>query len=98
MRKNGWSYLHTKRGTKLLTSGWWGKARKVNYTGDWIMGLSWCLVCGFESLVPYFYAIYFFVLLIHRAIRDDALCAAKYGEDWKEYKKIVPIMFIPGLV
>jgi len=98
MRKNGWSYLHTKRGTKLLTSGWWGKARKVNYTGDWIMGLSWCLVCGFESLVPYFYAIYFFVLLIHRAIRDDALCAAKYGEDWKEYKKIVPFMFIPGLV
>ena len=32
-------YLKTKRGTKLLTSGWWGMARKINYTGDYIMGL-----------------------------------------------------------
>jgi Delta14-sterol reductase len=26
-------YLTTKRGTKLLVSGWWGMARKINYTG-----------------------------------------------------------------
>jgi Delta14-sterol reductase len=26
-------FLKTKRGTKLLTSGWWGMARKINYTG-----------------------------------------------------------------
>jgi hypothetical protein len=26
-------FLQTKRGTKLLTSGWWGAARKINYTG-----------------------------------------------------------------
>ncbi|CAB9530443.1 Delta(14)-sterol reductase [Seminavis robusta] len=91
-------FMKTKRGTKLLTSGWWGMARKINYTGDYIMGLSWCLVCGFDSIVPYFYAIYFAILLVHRAIRDDHACQEKYGEDWKEYKKKVPYMFIPGIV
>eukprot|EP00980_Cylindrotheca_fusiformis_P004233 scaffold918_cov126-Cylindrotheca_fusiformis.AAC.12 len=92
------SYLQTKRGTKLLTSGWWGMARKINYTGDWIMGLTWCLVCGFDSIVPYFYAIYFAILLIHRSIRDDEMCAHKYGDDWLEYKRQVPYRFIPGII
>jgi delta14-sterol reductase len=91
-------YLQTKRGTKLLTSGWWGKARKINYTGDWLMGLSWCLVCGFGSIVPYFYAIYFAILLIHRSTRDDHMCHVKYGDDWQTYKKIVPYRFIPGVI
>jgi Delta14-sterol reductase len=32
-------FMKTKRGTKLLTSGWWGMARKINYTGRFgIMG------------------------------------------------------------
>jgi delta14-sterol reductase/lamin-B receptor len=92
------TYLKTKRGTKLLTSGWWGMARKINYTGDWIMGLTWCMVCGFNSIVPYFYAIYFLILLIHRSIRDDHACQEKYGSDWDEYKRKVPYRFIPGLV
>ena len=69
------SYLQTKRGTRLLTSGWWGMARKINYTGDWLMGLSWCLCTGFGHIVPYFYAIYFAILLIHRASRDDEQCS-----------------------
>ena len=92
------TYLKTKRGTKLLTSGWWGMARKINYTGDWIMGLTWCLVCGFDSIVPYFYAIYFMVLLIHRSFRDDHACHEKYGSDWDEYKRKVPYRFVPGLI
>uniref|UniRef100_A0A7S2U759 Delta(14)-sterol reductase ERG24 n=1 Tax=Attheya septentrionalis TaxID=420275 RepID=A0A7S2U759_9STRA len=91
-------YLQTKRGTKLLTSGWWGMARKINYTGDWIMGLSWCLVCGFDSIVPYYYAIYFAILLVHRSIRDDHMCHEKYGDDWIQYKKLVPYRFIPGIL
>jgi len=91
-------YLQTKRGTRLLTSGYWGMARKINYTGDWIMALSWCLVCGFDSIVPYFYAIYFCILLIHRSERDDHMCHVKYGDDWSKYKKIVPYRFIPGIV
>uniref|UniRef100_A0A7S4I4X0 Delta(14)-sterol reductase ERG24 n=1 Tax=Odontella aurita TaxID=265563 RepID=A0A7S4I4X0_9STRA len=92
------TYLQTKRGTRLLTSGWWGMARKINYTGDWIMGLSWCMVCGFESIVPYYYAIYFAILLVHRSIRDDHMCRAKYGADWEKYKSLVPYRFIPGVI
>lgn len=92
------TFLQTKRGTKLLTSGWWGMARKINYLGDWIMGLSWCLVCGFDSIVPYYYAIYFAILLVHRSIRDDHMCLEKYGEDWGKYKAIVPYRFIPGII
>lgn len=90
-------YMSTKRGTKLLLSGFWGMARKINYTGDWLMGMGWCMFCGTESIIPYFYAIYFGVLLVHRAFRDDGLCMEKYGGDWLEYKKKVPYMFIPGL-
>ena len=91
-------WMPTKRGTKLLVSGFWGLARKVNYTGDWMMGLAWCLTCGFTSVVPYFYAIYFAVLLIHRAVRDDHFCSLKYGDDWAAYKKKVPAVFVPGLI
>ena len=46
----------------------------------------------------YFYAIYFAVLLIHRAARDDHFCAVKYGDDWKTYKAKVPAIFVPGLI
>ena len=89
------TYMQTKRGTKLITSGWWGMARKINYTGDWLITFSWCLLCGFDSPIPYFQAIYFAVLLIHRAKRDDEMCQEKYGDDWVEYKKRVPYLFIP---
>ena len=30
--------LQTARGRRLLTSGWWGVARHINYFGDWLMG------------------------------------------------------------
>jgi hypothetical protein len=40
-------YLHAfAGGTNLITSGWWGMARKINYTGDWLFGLSWSLFTG----------------------------------------------------
>lgn len=29
--------MQTERGTKLLTSGWWGRSRHPNYLGDWLM-------------------------------------------------------------
>jgi protein-S-isoprenylcysteine O-methyltransferase Ste14 len=88
-------YIRTKRGTLLLTSGYWGIARHLNYCGDIMLGLSWCLPCGFGHLLPYFYAIYFTWLLIHRQWRDDKMCEAKYGADWDEYCKKVRWKIVP---
>ncbi|CAD6503167.1 BgTH12-02835 [Blumeria graminis f. sp. triticale] len=44
-------YLETKSGSKLLTSGWWGKARHINYLGDWIMAWAYCLPTGISGFV-----------------------------------------------
>ncbi|KAK1569492.1 ergosterol biosynthesis ERG4/ERG24, partial [Colletotrichum navitas] len=125
-------FIQTKRGTRLLTGGWWGKSRHINYLGDWIQGQPFCLptgIAGYQSLsagsvssaVPgvftmldgqevaqgaargwgivftYFYLLYFGVLLIHREMRDDAACAEKYGDDWKEYKRLVRWRILPGV-
>jgi delta14-sterol reductase len=91
--------LETQRGKKLMITGWWGMARKINYTGDWLMGLAWCLTTGFQTPLTYFYSIYFLILLVHRALRDDEACTKKYGEeDWEKYKKAVPYIFVPRVI
>ena len=90
-------YLPTKRGTRLLVDGWWGVARHVNYLGDWLMAWAWCLPCGFDHLVPYFYVVYFGVLLVHRDLRDGEACAEKYGRDWDKYCAIVKYRLVPYL-
>jgi delta24(24(1))-sterol reductase len=54
-----------------------------------------CLITGFNGVLPYFYPAFFFGIIIHRALRDDARCARKYGEDWLRYKERVPCLFIP---
>ncbi|KAF9529514.1 ergosterol biosynthesis ERG4/ERG24 [Crepidotus variabilis] len=89
------TYMETKRGTKLLTSGWWGWSRHPNYFGDWMMGISWCLPTGANTPITYYYALYFAILLIHRQLRDEEACQEKYGDDWKRYKKLVPYRIIP---
>ncbi|KAI8968396.1 ergosterol biosynthesis ERG4/ERG24 [Mycotypha africana] len=91
----GLQSIQTRAGTRLLTSGWWGKARHINYFGDWLMSVAWCLPCGFNSWIPYFYSIYFAILLIHRERRDDDKCRNKYGDDWNRYCSIVKYRIIP---
>lgn len=99
--KNVWGkppkVLKTKRGTSLLISGWWGLARHTNYMGDLMMAAAWCLACGFGSVVPYFYFLYFAPLLVNRERRDHKLCKEKYGDDWDEYCKRVPYRMFPYL-
>ena len=87
--------LETRTGRKLLVSGWWGVARHINYCGDWLLGWSWCLPCGFAHAVPYFYVAYFAGLLLHRDRRDGKSCAEKYGKDWDRYCRIVKWRIIP---
>lgn len=90
-------YIRTRSGALLLTSGWWGIARHLNYLGDLMMGLAWCLPTGFEHPLPYFYIVYFLILLIHRERRDHAMCLRKYGRDWEAYCQRVPWRILPGV-
>lgn len=39
-------YITTATGSKLMTSGWWGYARHINYLGDWVMSWAYCLPTG----------------------------------------------------
>jgi Delta14-sterol reductase len=91
------TFIQTKRGTKLLTSGFWGLARHTNYLGDLMMALAWCLPAGFSHITPYFYFIYFAPLLIDRERRDHKECAKKYGEDWDVYCQKVKHRIVPGV-
>lgn len=84
-------------GGRLLAGGWWATARHINYLGDWMLGLAWCLLTGFRHPVPYLYAAYFAVLLVHRERRDDHKCAAKYGAHWDTYRAAVPWRIVPWL-
>lgn len=90
-------YIQTQHGTKLLTSGWWGVASHANYMGDLMLALSMGLVVGTQTFFGYGYFLAFVILLIHRDWRDDQHCAAKYGEDWKTYRKQVRWHIIPGV-
>ena len=89
-------YITSRTGSKLLVTGWWGRARHINYLGDWLVGWAYCLPCG-AVLIPYYFVAFFASLLIHREARDEAKCAEKYQETWVEYKKRVPYRMIPGV-
>ncbi|CAG8439121.1 14822_t:CDS:2 [Cetraspora pellucida] len=90
-------YITTEAGSRLIISGWWGRARHINYLGDWIISWAWCLLCGFDDIIPYFYVIYFAVLLIHRERRDEEKCKKKYKKDWDKYCEIVKWRIVPEL-
>jgi Delta24(24(1))-sterol reductase len=69
----------------------------MQYSGDIMMALSWGLICAHDSLLPYFYALFFTLMILHRQSRDEVRCGEKYGDSWKEYTKQVPNVFIPNL-
>ncbi|KAL5344998.1 hypothetical protein ACLOAV_009951 [Pseudogymnoascus australis] len=81
----------------LLFTGWWGVSRHANYLGDLILSYSMCATCGANNLLPWFYAIYMTVLLLHRCKRAEQRCAVKYGKDWDTYCQIVRWILIPGV-
>eukprot|EP00741_Cyanophora_paradoxa_P006962 tig00001065_g6735.t1 len=81
--------------SKLLTSGWWGMARHVNYFGDLCMALAWCLPTGFTHIYGYAYFFILFSILMHRRHRDHLRCSSKYGKHWDKYCQVVPYKIIP---
>ena len=42
----GVAYIHTSTGRDILVDGWWGWLRHPNYLGDFMMNLSWSVICG----------------------------------------------------
>jgi len=87
--------LTTEHGSRILTDGFFRYARKMHYTADLMMALSWGLICGSDSMLPYFYVTFFLFVLVHRVARDTHKCEKKYGKDWECYCQIVPYVFIP---
>lgn len=59
-------FLTTAKGTPLLVDGWWAYARKVHYSADIIMSLTWATCTGFGAAIPYIYPLFFFAMIMHR--------------------------------
>lgn len=85
----------------LLTCGYWGLARHMNYFGDicmaTAMGFATMAVPGGPGFVGWWYTLYLITLLVHRVRRCDLRCSAKYGEKWMEYRKVVRWRILPGV-
>jgi len=91
-------HLDTACGSKLLVDGWWAYARKIHYTADIVMALTWGLSCGTRHFLPYFYVCFFVAMIMHRYTRDMHRCRKKYGADLDVYCKTVPYAFVPGII
>ena len=85
------------RDSILLASGFWGVARHAQYFFELCAAYSWGLLAGMHSSLPLSYPIFLTVLLVHRAIRDQEKCVAKYGKGYEEYMQKVPYKIIPGI-
>jgi delta14-sterol reductase len=72
-------------GGRLLVSGWWGIGRKLNYTGEVGVYISFALCAGVSHWQPFLLPLSLLLLLTQRAARDDKKCRAKYGPLWAEY-------------
>ena len=82
-------------GGRILVSGWWGIGRKLNYTGEIGVYLSFALCAGFSHWQPYLLPLSLLILLTQRARRDDRKCRLKYGALWDEYCRTARFRMFP---
>jgi len=90
-------------GAHLLVSGFWGQARHLNYLGEILQAVALAIPGGIVGhtytgkCMGLLYPLYYIALFVPRQIDDDAICAAKYGQDWIEYTTAVPARILPGV-
>ena len=80
---------------RLLISGFWGIGRHLNYSGEICVYFAFALTAGFQSWVPFLLPLWLALLLIHRSVRDEHRCRAKYGKLWERYKKQARFAMLP---
>ena len=88
------------RKSRLLTSGFWGVSRHLNYVFELMVALSWSLPSARSLPVAwpgFIYVPFLFILLVHRIFRDEDKCRAKYGKGWDLYCGHVRYRLIPGI-
>ena len=83
---------------KILSSGFWGASRHINYFGEFLIALAMALVLGhILSFWVWIYPIFIVGLFIHRQRTDDVLCEKKYGTAWNEYCRQTRYRIVPGI-
>ena len=81
---------------RLLSSGFWGVARHVNYLGEILMSIGLALAPGhLASVWPWLYPAFMIPFMLTRERADERRCAAKYGELWDRYCEQVPYRIVP---
>ena len=90
-----YDYEGKKKKSNLLTSGYWGLARHLNYFLEINIALSTALPARGYGVLPYGYFIFITILVIHRVMRDEEKLRKKYGKGFDEYCKKVPYRLIP---
>jgi delta14-sterol reductase len=85
-------------GKHVLSGGFWGLSRHINYLGEILMASGLALSLGYPFAIgPWLYPLYYVALLVPRQIDDDRRCAEKYGALWDEYCRRVPSRILPGI-
>jgi len=83
-------------GKHVLSGGFWGLSRHINYLGEILMASGLALSLGYPfALTPWLYPLYYIALLLPRQADDDRRCAARYGALWDEYCRRVPWRIVP---
>jgi protein-S-isoprenylcysteine O-methyltransferase Ste14 len=80
----------------VLSGGFWGLSRHINYLGEILMATGLALSLGDPlAIAPWLYPLYYVALLLPRQADDDRRCAERYGALWDEYCRRVPWRIVP---
>jgi len=80
----------------LLTNGFWGTSRHINYLGEIVQAMAVALAAGYFGVwAAWLYPAYYVGLLFTRQTDDDKVCRAKYGKLWDRYVAKAKYRIIP---